>query len=73
MGSVGSPDGTAAFTALGDSVNIAARLASNAGPGEILVSQDAYAETNLSMEGLDKRSLELKGRVQPVSVVVLHG
>jgi adenylate cyclase len=73
MGSVGSSDGTASFTALGDSVNIAARLASNAGPGEILVSEDAYAETDLSKDGVDRRSLELKGRVQPVSVVVLHG
>ena len=73
MGSVGSPDGIAAFTALGDAVNIAARLASNAGPGEILVSEDAYAETDLGKDGVDRRSLELKGRVQPVSVVVLHG
>lgn len=73
VGSVGSANGVVDLTALGDSVNIAARLASNAGPGEILVSQDAYAETNLSLDGLDRRSLELKGRIQPVSVVVLHG
>ena len=73
MGSVGSATGVAAFTALGDSVNITAKLASNAGPGEILVSQDAYAEAGLGLDGLDKRSLELKGRTQPVSVVVLHG
>jgi adenylate cyclase len=73
MGSVGSANGIAAFTALGDSVNIAARLGSNAGPGEILVSEDAYAESGLGLEGLERRSLELKGHTQPVSVVVLHG
>jgi adenylate cyclase len=74
MGAVGSVGGISDFTALGDSVNIAARLASNAGPGEILVSQDAYDEANPGQDGLVvRRSLELKGRVQPVSVVVLHG
>jgi len=73
MGAVGSSNGVADLTALGDSVNIAARLASSAGPGEILVSQEAYAETELGLDGLDCRSLELKGRTQPVSVVVLRG
>ncbi len=73
MGAVGSANGVADLTALGDAVNIAARLASNAGPGEILVSQDAYAEADLALDGLDRRSLELKGRTQPVSVVVLRG
>ncbi len=73
VGSVGSANGVVDLTALGDSVNIAARLASTAAPGEILVSQDAYAETGLSMDGLERRSLELKGRTQPVDVVVLHG
>ena len=72
MGSVGSASGIAAFTALGDSVNIAARLGSNAGPGEILVSEESYTEAGLSLEGLEKRSLELKGHTQLVQVVVLH-
>jgi len=72
MGAVGSANGIADLTALGDSVNIAARLGSNAGPGEILVSEDAYAEAGLSLVGLERRNLELKGRTQPVPVVVLH-
>jgi adenylate cyclase len=73
VGSVGSVNGTADLTALGDAVNIAARLGSNAGPGEILVSQEAYEEAGLELDGMERRSLELKGRVQPVSVIVLHG
>ena len=73
MGAVGSVGGVSDFTALGDSVNIAARLGSNAGPGEILVSEDAYLETGLSLEGLERRSLELKGHTQLVPVVVLRG
>jgi len=73
VGSVGSVNGVVDLTALGDSVNIAARLGSNAGPGEILVSEDAYAEAGLGIEGLERRSLELKGHTQPVPVFVLHG
>jgi adenylate cyclase len=73
MGAVGSVNGIVDLTALGDSVNIAARLASNAGPGEILVSQEAYAEAGLGLGGLESRSLELKGRMQPVPVFVLRG
>ncbi len=40
IGSVGS-DSHVDLTALGDTVNVAARLASAAGPGEILVTLDA--------------------------------
>ena len=39
VGVVGDESSTADFTALGDNVNITARLASEAGPGEILVSE----------------------------------
>ena len=70
-GSVGSQGGVMDITALGDAVNIAARLASNAGPGEILVSQETFAETGLDREGRERRQLVLKGRSQPVSVIVL--
>lgn len=73
MGAVGSANGIVDLTALGDSVNVAARLGSNAGPGEILVSEEAYAEAGLSLDGVERRLLELKGHTQLVPVVVLHG
>ncbi len=73
MGSVGSASGIATFTALGDSVNVAARLGSNAASGEILVSEDAYTEAGFSLDGMERRLLELKGHTQLVPVVVLHG
>ncbi len=73
MGAVGSADGIVDLTALGDSINIAARLASNAGPGEILVGEDAYIDAGLHQDGLERRSLELKGRTQPVTALVLRG
>jgi adenylate cyclase len=71
IGSVGTRGGLVDVTALGDSVNIAARLASRAAPGEILMSQETYLESGLDFGDLEQRQLELKGRAQPVSVYVL--
>ena len=59
-------------TALGDNVNITARLASKAGPGEALISEAAHASAGLNLEGLERRQLELKGKSEPVSVRVLQ-
>jgi adenylate cyclase len=60
------------ITALGDSVNTAARLASQAAPGEILVSEATIKAADLDVEGLEERQLELKGKSEPVGVRVLH-
>ena len=68
---VGSEGGVGDLTALGDSMNITARLASQAGVGEILVSESAYNQAALEAN-LEKRSLELKGRSEPVTVRVLR-
>ena len=59
------------FTALGDSVNIAARLVSRAEPGEALISDATYAAAALRLEYLERRQLELKGKADPVGVRVL--
>jgi adenylate cyclase len=69
VGTVG--DTVTDFTALGDSVNVTARLASSAGPGEILVSAvtAAAAELDPSLEG---RNLTLRGRAQSLDVKVLR-
>ena len=68
FGAVGAQGGIVDVTALGDAVNIAARLASQAGEGEILMSQETHLEAGLSLGDLARRELELKGRKQPVSV-----
>jgi len=60
------------FTALGDNVNIAARLASKAGQGEILVSEAAFQAARMDTEGIERRELQLKGKSELVSVRVLH-
>jgi len=58
------------LTAVGDVVNTAARLASAAGAGEVLVSADAAAAAGLDA-GLERRSLKLKGKSESTEVVVL--
>jgi class 3 adenylate cyclase len=65
VGTVGEGD-TFDFTALGDSVNTAARLAASAGPGEILVSSTAAKASELDTAGLESRTLELRGRAESV-------
>ncbi len=69
VGAVGDA-GVTDFTALGDAVNTAARVASLAGAGEILVSEQA-AEGLALRETLERRHLELRGRAEPVDVVVI--
>lgn len=73
VGSIAGASGAAAdFTALGDNVNIAARLASKAGQGEVIISEDTYSAAQIKTEGLEKRDLDLKGKSELVSVRVLH-
>lgn len=72
VGVVGEKDGPTDFTALGDNVNITARLASQAGSGEILISDAAYAHAGLDLGILEHRQLELKGKSETTGVHVLH-
>lgn len=69
---IGASGAGADFTALGDNVNIAARLASKAGAGEVLASEATCQAAQINTEGLEKRGLELKGKSELVSVRVLH-
>jgi adenylate cyclase len=73
VGVVGSEGGPLDFTAVGDVVNTAARLGSLAAEGELLVSTTAAAAANLDSAGMQRRWLEVRGRSQPVEVLVIPG
>jgi adenylate cyclase len=70
VGSVGQGM-DAEMTAMGDAVNTTARLSSLAAAGEILVPLEAAAKGDVEVDGLEARSLALKGKSEPVRVVVL--
>jgi adenylate cyclase len=69
VGAVGEGDARD-FTALGDTVNTTARLTGLAGAGEILVSAEAATAGGLETTGLERRTLELRGREQSVDAWV---
>ena len=59
------------LTAVGDVVNTTARLASQAGAGEVLVSSDAAAAAGLDA-GIARRKLDLKGKEFATEVISLR-
>ncbi len=71
VGAVGSA-GVSDITALGDDVNLTARLASVASAGEILITEASRTAAGLAAEGLEPRHLELKGRSAPVDVWLMR-
>lgn len=71
VGSVGSKENFTDFTALGDSVNVTARLAERAGAGEILTSEASLRKAGRNFDYLEKRSLQLKGKSMPFDVWVI--
>jgi adenylate cyclase len=72
FGAMGSADGLVNISAIGDEVNTAARIASKAAAGEILVSENALKQTRIDAVEFESRSLELKGISSPITVRVLR-
>jgi adenylate cyclase len=70
VGRVGQGD-ACDFTAVGDTVNTTARLASQAAAGEILVSKAAADASLLDVSALETRTLTLKGKDELIDAVVL--
>lgn len=73
FGAMGTADGLTEISAIGEEVNMAARIASKASAGEILVSEPALRKAGMDPAGLEAQSLELKGISEPVRVRVLRG
>jgi adenylate cyclase len=72
VGTLGSSEEISDFTALGDSVNTTARLASLAGPGELLVSVASAEHASLDVTGLDRRTVDVRGREATLDVYSLR-
>lgn len=72
FGAMGTSDGLTEISAIGDEVNLAARLASKASPDEIIVSEQALQTAGIDGSDLEARSLELKGISEPVVARVMH-
>ncbi|NEW08713.1 adenylate/guanylate cyclase domain-containing protein [Paenibacillus sp. SYP-B3998] len=73
VGNIGSEDLRLDYTAIGDTVNLSARLESNAKPGQILISELTYAR----VEGLFRiepiGEMKVKGKEKPVMVYEVIG
>jgi len=73
FGAMGTAEGLTDISAKGEEVNMTARLASKAGVGEIIVSEQALNAAGIDGTGLETRSLELKGFSEPVVARVMYG
>ena len=71
VGTVGDPGQVVNFTALGDAVNLGARLASAAADGELMLSEASASAGGLPADAGERRSVLVKGKQDAVSVRVL--
>ncbi len=72
FGAMGTTSSLVDISAIGEEVNTAARIASKAAAGEILLSEAALALAHMDSSTLASRRLELKGISEPVTVRVMH-
>ena len=67
VGEVGS-DLKYEYTAMGDAVNLAARMQTAARPGTVLVSENTYRYIQPVVDATDLGPIEVKGKAEPVRV-----
>lgn len=72
VGNIGSKE-RLDYTAIGDTVNLAARLESNAKPGQILISQNTYERVQELFAVIPLDPIKVKGREQLVQVYQVEG
>ena len=70
VGNVGSGTITD-FTALGDAVNVGARLQARARPGEVVLAADLYELVRDDHPDGRSERIEVRGRAEPVDIAVL--
>jgi PAS domain S-box-containing protein len=56
------------YTAIGDSINTAARIQENSGPGQILISENAYKQVAKQIKSKKVDPIQAKGKQKPVKV-----
>src|SRR5438874_197368 len=61
------------YTAMGDTVNVAARMQASARPGSVLVTSATYRFVGLLVEAVDVGQLELKGKSETVRPYEITG
>jgi hypothetical protein len=69
----GAVRSVAEYGVMGDTVNVASRLQSAAGPGEIYVTQTTFRLTNREFSFREVGPIELKGKDKPVLAYALIG
>lgn len=65
--------GAAPRDAMGDSVNVAARMQSAARPGSVLVTGETWRHVGPTFEGIGLGGLDVKGKAEPVEAWEVQG
>lgn len=73
VGNIGSEMLRLDYTAIGDTVNLAARLEANAKPGQILISEEMYNRAGHLFRLEDIGEIKVKGKEKPVRVYSVLG
>lgn len=68
VGNIGSEELRLDYTAIGDTVNLTARLESNAKPGQILISDNIYERISHLFEIESMGEIKVKGKEMPVTI-----
>lgn len=71
FGAMGGGEGPMDITAVGDEVNLCARVCSQAAAGEVFLTASALERSGLAFSNLGTRTLTLKGIPDPITVRVL--
>ncbi len=71
VGLLGEHGSSKEMTALGDDINVGARIADSAATGEILASRRLTETIGMDTTGLEHRELNLKGKSMPFEVAVV--